>query len=99
MSRWVTWHGFALNVTPEPLEAFDLIVPCGIQGVRMTSLAAEGRAPEGGPLGDELRAALERGFAGAFGVPVERAGADVLDRLRSLAPDRAFGPSVELVGA
>lgn len=43
---WVTWHGFALNVTTD-LAYFDLIVPCGIQGVVMTSVARElgGSAP------------------------------------------------------
>ncbi len=41
-SRWVTSHGFALNVTPEPLANFRGIVACGIHGVRMTSLASEG---------------------------------------------------------
>jgi lipoyl(octanoyl) transferase len=37
---WVTWHGFALNVTTE-LTYFDLIVPCGIPGVDMTSMSRE----------------------------------------------------------
>lgn len=41
-SRWITWHGFALNVTREPLDNFRGIVACGIQGVEMTSLASEG---------------------------------------------------------
>lgn len=36
-SHWVTMHGFALNVSTD-LRAFDLIVPCGIAGCRMTSL-------------------------------------------------------------
>jgi lipoyl(octanoyl) transferase len=37
---WVTWHGFALNVTTD-LSYFDLIIPCGIDGVTMTSIARE----------------------------------------------------------
>ncbi len=37
---WVTWHGFALNVETD-LSYFDLMVPCGIQGVRMTTVALE----------------------------------------------------------
>jgi lipoyl(octanoyl) transferase len=36
----VTLHGFALNVATD-LELFDLIVPCGIPQVVMTSVAAE----------------------------------------------------------
>jgi lipoate-protein ligase B len=50
VKRWVTLHGFALNVVND-LSGFDLIVPCGIQHVVMTSVATElggGEAP--GPL-------------------------------------------------
>ena len=35
--RWVSLHGFALNVTTD-LNFFDAIVPCGIAGCRMTSI-------------------------------------------------------------
>jgi lipoyl(octanoyl) transferase len=39
--RWVTLHGFALNVNTD-LSFFDRIVPCGIAGCEMTSIAKEG---------------------------------------------------------
>jgi lipoyl(octanoyl) transferase len=64
--QWVTWHGFALNVTTD-LSYFDLIVPCGIPGVRMTSIQKElgEKAPR-----DLWSRALESvvlGFAQVFG--------------------------------
>ena len=39
--RWVTFHGFALNVAPD-LEHFSGIVPCGLPDFAVTSLAALG---------------------------------------------------------
>jgi lipoate-protein ligase B len=40
VKQWVTWHGFALNVTTD-LSYFDLMVPCGIPDVVMTSIHRE----------------------------------------------------------
>jgi lipoate-protein ligase B len=45
--RWITTHGFALNVLND-LSGFDLIVPCGIAGVEMTSVAREADRRTGG---------------------------------------------------
>lgn len=39
-SRWVTMHGFALNVNAD-LGYFDLMIPCGIKGKAVTSMNVE----------------------------------------------------------
>src|SRR5436189_17553 len=46
VSRGVTMHGFAVNVDCD-LQPFEWIVPCGIDGVRMTSLYVETRRTGG----------------------------------------------------
>lgn len=62
-SRWVTMHGFALNVNTD-LSYFDLMIPCGIRGKGVTSLSAElGRHV---PM-SEVRQKLLRYFAELFG--------------------------------
>ena len=45
VSRGVTTHGLAVNVSND-LQPFEWIVPCGIEGVAMTSLARELGAPQ-----------------------------------------------------
>ena len=64
---WVTWHGFALNVTTD-LRYFDLIVPCGIDMVEMSSIARE-LERRGDPAANSgaLLATVKANVAAAFG--------------------------------
>jgi lipoyl(octanoyl) transferase len=57
VKRWVTLHGFAINVAPD-LAHFGGIVPCGIAEFGVTSLAAQGKQM---PL-TRVDAALKRSF-------------------------------------
>jgi lipoyl(octanoyl) transferase len=66
VKQWVTLHGFALNVSTD-LRAFDLIVPCGIQGVVMTSVAAELGRTDAGSLWAYTRAHVVSAFTRTFG--------------------------------
>lgn len=59
--RRVAIHGFALNVTDEPLALFRLIVPCGLQGVPLTSIGARaGAAPALPELAEAIAHRLSR---------------------------------------
>ncbi len=69
LSRWVTMHGFALNVTTD-LTGFSAIVPCGIRDKGVASLAALGATV---PLLPEVAELAERAFSEVFGARVERA--------------------------
>ena len=65
---WVTWHGFALNVTTD-LSYFDLMVPCGIAAVEMTSVSAELRRRSVEPpvdLAEQVRRQVSSRFAEVF---------------------------------
>jgi lipoyl(octanoyl) transferase len=60
--RWVTFHGVSFNVAPD-LSHFTGIVPCGIRGHGVTSLAALGIAASMA----DVDAALKRAFVEVFG--------------------------------
>lgn len=62
--RWVSYHGFALNVAPD-LSFFDLIHPCGLRGIRMTSLAS--RLGPAAPTLAEAREVVARHLAERLG--------------------------------
>ena len=80
-SKWVTMHGFALNVSPD-LAAFDRIVPCGIDrstGLRVSSLHAELRARQGRgdadlPSCEEVRGRVAEAFVDVFGMDLDGGG-------------------------
>jgi lipoate-protein ligase B len=59
---WVTWHGFALNVNTD-LSFFDLMTPCGIDGVVMTSMTREASRPV---VYDEVAELVAGHFANVF---------------------------------
>lgn len=81
--HWVTWHGFALNVTTD-LSYFDLMVPCGIAGVTMTSVRSEiERRGEAVESPDALNAAVANDVVRAMG--------EVFDLMPT---ERTFEPSV-----
>jgi lipoyl(octanoyl) transferase len=69
VKQWVTFHGFALNVTTD-LSYFDLIVPCGIRDVIMTSVATELRRADNTELWAETRQAVIGGIAQALNLEV-----------------------------
>jgi lipoyl(octanoyl) transferase len=69
LSRWVTTHGFALNVTDEPLPFFAGIVPCGITDGGVTTVERQLGCPV--PF-EHVVAPVLHHFAGVFGREIIR---------------------------
>jgi lipoyl(octanoyl) transferase len=85
VSRGVTTHGFAINVEND-LQPFEWVVPCGLDGVRMTSLYLETGRPRGLAC---FRRRMAFRFAESFG-----------RRARLVSPERlqaAAGATVALI--
>ena len=85
---WVTWHGFALNVSTD-LSYFDLMVPCGITAVEMTSVARElelrgdaGNHP--GLLAQRSRTCVAAAFGDIFGLELAELDLSELERVAGI---------------
>jgi lipoyl(octanoyl) transferase len=73
VSRWVTTHGYALNVDLDPAPFTDWITACGLEDAQFTTMARE----LGRPLGvDEVRPAAATAIADVFGLELEELPAD-----------------------
>ena len=67
VKRWVTMHGFALNVSPD-MEHLSLIYPCGIKDAPMTSV----EKILGRPVSrSDVLSALREAFGQVFGLRLE----------------------------
>src|SRR3981189_2595413 len=91
ISRWITSHGFAYNVSTD-LRFFDLIVPCGIADRKATSLEKLLSRKVNSP---EVAARLKKHFAEVFGREIQAATlADILEILRKAELSANVAPPV-----
>jgi lipoyl(octanoyl) transferase len=68
LTKWISTHGYALNVGLDPAPFTEWITACGLDGYMFTSMARElGRPVEV----DEVRPAAAEAFAGVFDVELE----------------------------
>jgi lipoyl(octanoyl) transferase len=82
LSRWVTSHGFALNVTTD-LRYFDLIVPCGLAGKRATSVEKLLDRPVDVPA---VAQRVARQFGEVFGMTMQAATRSELEKMLAPVP-------------
>jgi lipoyl(octanoyl) transferase len=75
LTKWISTHGYALNVDLDPAPFTDWITACGLDGAAFTSMARE----LGGPVTvDEVRPAAARALAEIFGLALEELPAEAL---------------------
>jgi lipoyl(octanoyl) transferase len=91
ISRWVTSHGFAYNVSTD-LRYFDLIVPCGIVDRKATSLEKALRRAVSLP---DVALSLKRHFGEVFGLETVRTPpADLVEKLQAF--EKSGQPSLDV---
>ena len=68
LTRWVSWHGVAINVDAKMLQGFQRIVPCGIADAETVAINSEIKKPAETPeLMHKLDTALETHFTTTLG--------------------------------
>jgi lipoyl(octanoyl) transferase len=89
ISRWVTSHGFAYNVSTD-LRNFDLIVPCGIVGRKATSLEKLlGQAVND----EEVAPKMVRHFGDVFGLEIRAGSKEELLGMLELREQTVVAPA------
>jgi lipoate-protein ligase B len=74
LTRWISTHGYALNVDLDPAPFTDWITACGLDGYAFTSLARELEQPVGV---DNVRPAAAQAIAEVFGLAFEEVRLDL----------------------
>ena len=80
LSKWISTHGYALNVDLDPAPFTDWITACGLDGYAFTSMARELARPLSV---DDVRPAAAQAFADVFGVRFEELPSASVDQIRA----------------
>lgn len=94
VSKWVTYHGFALNVTTD-LSAFKLMNPCGMADVVMTSVEREGGMQDAAL----VRRAITDAFQAEFGCRFREVDEDYASHLPRSITDLTNGLSFSAIAS
>jgi lipoate-protein ligase B len=80
LSKWISTHGYALNVDLDPAPFTDWITACGLDGFAFTSMARELDRPVSV---DDVRPAAAQAFADVFGVTFEELPSETVASIRA----------------